>query len=405
MSYKNHCFSLQTLPVMYDVTAPEGGIGPSGEYRLMPAWETLRVLPYAKGHASVIADMYTLDGEPSLLCPRFFLKRMIAEAAECGFHVQAAFENEFSLLKPGKDGKGWEPVDSTVYCETLAMDTSHDVLVDIFDALDNQGITIVQHHPESSSGQYEIAIRHSDAETAANQQIVMRETIKSVAMKHKLVASFMPKIFPNQAGNGTHMHISLHAKDGTNIMPSGNPNELSPTALYFMAGVLQHLPALMAITVPSTNSYRRLQPGTWSGSYHCWGYANRECPIRVPLSPSRPSPTNFELKTSDATNNPYLSLGSVIAAGLDGVRRKLPIPPPVDVDPGSLSDEELKKLNIERLPSNLKDAIDALTTNEVLLNALQPQLSKALLGVRASEYSAMKDMTLEEEVSLLLQRF
>lgn len=393
---------------MYDVPAAEGGIGPAGELRLMPAWETLRNLPYAKGHASVMADMYTLDGEPSELCPRRFLKRMMAEAAECGFHVQAAFENEFSLLKPGRDGGNVEPIESTIYCETLAMDTGHDILMDIFDALTEQGIIIEQYYPESATGQHEISIRHSDALTAATQQIIFRETTKAIAMRHNVVASFMPKIFPDQAGNGTHLHISLHKDDGTNIVPSDtNKEELSPTALHFIAGILQHLPALMAITVPSTNSYRRLQPQTWSGNYRCWGYSNRECAVRVPLSPStnKLNPSNFELKASDATSNPYIALGSVIAAGVDGVRRGLPITSPINVDPGQLSEDELRKLNIEMLPSNLKDTIDALSKDEVLLKALQPQLSKALIGVRHSEYEAMKDMSLEEEVALLLQRF
>ena len=393
---------------MYDVPAPEGGIGPAGEVRLVPAWETLRILPYAKGHASVMADMYTLDGQPSELCPRNFLKRMIAEAAECGFQVQAAFENEFSLLKPGKDGKKVEPIDSTLYAETFAMDTSSEVLMAICDALTQQGLTIEQYYPESAFGQHEISIRHCDAMTAATEQIIFRETVKAVALNHNVVASFMPKIFPNQAGNGTHLHISLHKNDGTNIVASDTtPAELSPTASQFIAGILHHLPALMAITVPSTNSYRRLQPCTWSGNYRCWGYVNRECAVRVPLNPttSTLNLSNFELKASDATSNPYLALGSVIAAGVDGVRRELPIPPPVAVDPGRLSEDELRKMGIEILPNNLKDAINALSGNEVLLKALQPQLSKALLGIRTFEYESMKDMSLEEEVELLIQRY
>lgn len=391
---------------MYDVPAPGGGIGPAGEVRLMPAWDTLRILPYAKGHASVYGDMYTLDGKPSELCPRYFLKRMIAEAADCGLHVQAAFENEFSLLRQKVDGKGVEPVDSTIYCETLAMDTSHDVLMDIFDALTKQGLLIEQYYPESSTGQHEISIRHSDPMTAATQQVIFRETVKAVALRHKMIASFMPKIFPDQAGNGTHLHISLHKSDGTNITPCDTtPTELSSTALHFVAGILQHLPALMAITVPSTNSYRRLQPCTWSGNYRCWGYANRECAVRVPPSANSQSVTNFELKASDATSNPYLSLGAVIAAGVDGVRQNLPVPPPVDVDPGHLSSDELQKMKIDVLPNNLKVAIDSFMKDEVLANALQPQLLKAVLGVRMSEYEAMKDMSLEEEVSLLLRRF
>ena len=391
---------------MYDAVCVEAGVGPVGEVRMMPDWDTLRMLPYAKGHASVLANMLTAEGEPSSLCSRNFLKRMMDEAAKSGLYVKAAFENEFNLLKPSEDGKGVSPVDTTVYAATLSMDTNHAIMMDIFDTLTQQGLEIEQYYPESAPGQQEISITYTDAMNAANQQIVLRESVKAVAHKHQLIASFVPKIFPDKAGNGTHIHLSLHESDETNITPSEtNPNELSEIAKHFIAGMVEHLPALMAITVPSTNSYRRLQPSTWSGAYQVWGYANRESAIRVPMNPSPPNPTHFELKTADASANPYLALGAVIAAGLDGVHRKLTLPPPTQFDPSLLSEQERREKNIRFLPRNLGESLSALSKNKVLLDALQPPMAKALLAIRETEWKAMKEMTLEEEVQLLLQRY
>lgn len=242
---------------MYDAVSTASGIGPVGELQMMPDWDTLRMLPYAKGHASVLANMYTAEGKPSDLCSRNFLRKMVSRAAESGLQVKAAFENEFSLLKRSENGKGVLPVDTTVYAATLSMDVNHDVMMDILETLTQQGLVIEQYYPESATGQQEISVVYSDAMNAANQQIIFRESVKAIAHKHQLIASFVPKIFPDQAGNGTHIHLSLHESDGTNITPSGtNPNELSPIATHFVAGMLEHLPALMAINVPSTNSYR-----------------------------------------------------------------------------------------------------------------------------------------------------
>ena len=272
--------------------------------------------------------------------------------------MKAAFENEFNLLKPSEDGKGVSPVDTTVYAATLSMDINHAIMMDIFDTLTQQGVEIEQYYPESAPGQQEISITYTDAMNAANQQIVLRESVKAVAHKHQLIASFVPKIFPDKAGNGTHIHLSLHESDGTNITPSEtNPNELSEISKHFIAGMLEHLPALMAITVPSTHSYRRLQPSTWSGAYQVWGCANRESAIRVPMNPSPPNPTHFELKTADASANPYLALGAVIAAGLDGVHRKLTLPPPTQFDPSLLSEQERREKNIRFLPRNLGESL------------------------------------------------
>jgi glutamine synthetase len=399
------CTAVEALPVMYDAIAPNAGVGPVGEVRLKPDWSTFRSIPYANGQARVLVDMYELDGEPSQHCPRSFLRRMVAEAAKEGFIIKAGFENEFILLKKTNDDSV-VGIDDTVYCSTLSIDINSDFVIELLDALTDQGIKVELYHPESATGQQEIAVVYSDVMTAADQQIILKETVKAIAIKHDCLATFVPCVFPEQAGNGAHIHFSIHTLDGTNIVPNPTkPNEISETASYFIAGMLEHMEGLMALSCPTTNSYRRIIPGHWSGAYRVWGYGNREASIRVPANATSPSPTHFELKTSDPAGNPYFVLAASIAAGLDGIRRKIPIPPPCNIDPFLLTDEERKEKGIERFPTSLRQTIDALSKDKVLLDALQPRLAKAIIAIREMEYETMKDMSFELERKLLLQRF
>lgn len=391
----------QAVPVMYDAVATGSGLGPVGEAWLVPDWSTLQVLPYAPGHARVISDIIQ-DGQPWSLCPRGFLKRMLAQAEAEGLQIMAAFENEFYLLRVEEDGL--TPADETVFAATLGMDLNSAVINAIADALLQQGIPVERYYPESGPGQQEISVRYSEALQAADRQIAFRETVRGVALHHNLRASFLPKLFADQAGNGCHLHLSLW-REGQNLIPDPQGQGLSAIARQFVAGVLDHLPALMAITTPSPNSYRRLQPHCWSGAFCCWGMDNREAAIRIPSNPLPPSPTHIELKTSDASANPYLALGAVIAAGLDGIRRQLELGQPVAGDPGGLSESERHRYRINRLPETLLEAIDHLSQDGVLLAALGADLAQAFLAVRKAEWEAMQNMTLEAEVKLLVERY
>ncbi|MBW4657191.1 MAG: glutamine synthetase family protein [Drouetiella hepatica Uher 2000/2452] len=392
----------QAIPVMYDAVAPDSGLSPVGEAWLVPDWTTYNALPYALGHARVMGDMVR-NGESWALCPRGFLKRMIAKAESEGLQVLAAFENEFYLLQQTSDRGAIVPVDETVFASTLAMDLNLAVIDDIAEALLAQGIPVERYYPESGGGQHEIAIRYTQALQSADWQIVFRETVRGVALRHGLRASFLPKIFADQAGSGCHLHLSLW-RQGENLMPS-ETGELSAIARAFVGGILHHLPALMALTTPSVNSYRRLQPHFWSGAYRCWGLDNREAAVRVPSNPELPSPTHIELKTVDASANPYLALGATIAAGLDGIRQGLDPGEPMAIDPGHLSEAERQQRSIDRLPENLGVAIEHLSCNKTLLEALGADLSQAFLAVRKMEWKALQEKTLEEEVKLLLERY
>jgi len=331
---------------------------------------------------------------------------MTARAAQAGLAFNAAFENEFTLMRHTADGL--EPADDTPFCSTRGMDLGHDVIQAITSSLISQGIQVERYHPESGSGQHEISIRYADALTAADHQIVFRETVHAVAARSGHTATFVPSISTDGAGNGCHIHFSLSqlaassGEAGASLV--GDGEGLSDLMGHFVAGVLEHLPALMSITAPSTNSYKRIRPFAWSGAYRVWGFDNREAAIRVPTSPEGP-PRHVELKTTDATANPYLALGALLACGLDGVERKLPLREPTQVDPCTLSAQAHQDAGIERLPSPLLETLGHLDNCQMLLDALGEPLAKAYRAVKRVEWEQMKDLSHAEEVQLILERY
>jgi glutamine synthetase len=393
--------AMQALPVMCDIPAEGTGLAPVGEVQLTADLSSLVPLPYAPGQSRVMGDMLK-DGAPWACCPRSFLKRMVARAKEMRLTVKGAFENEFYLLK-GVPGEV-EPVDNTTFASTHAMDISARVIEDIVQALTAQGITVEQYYPESGPGQHEITVKYASALHACDHQIAFRETVRAVAQKHGLRASFLPKIFPDKTGNGCHLHLSLW-QDATNILSDeGGTYGLSDCARQFMAGIVSHLPAVMALTTPIPNSYRRIQPSTWSGAFQCWGFDNKEAAVRVVVGRDHVI-THFELKTVDASSNPYLAFGAILAAGLDGIERRLELGAPIQLDPSNLSPSEREKLNVVPLPSRASDALGLLESDQVLLTALGKQLARAYVGVKKTELATLESLTLEQEVQLLLEKY
>jgi glutamine synthetase len=390
--------ALPALPVMHDVVVQGSGLGPAGEVRLMPDWDTLQLIPYAPGHAQTIGDL-VLDGRPWPLDPRGFLRRIVAGAREEGLAVQAGYELEFYLLDDQR-----RPLDDTVFAATLGMDIARGVIGEIADALDAQGMGPQQFYPEAGPGQYELPLPPADPLTTADRMLFARQTVHAVARRAGLRAVLLPKIFEHTAGNGAHCHLSLW-RDGRNVVGDPrSPHGLSTEASAFMAGVLQHLPALAALTVASRNSYRRLQPGTWSGAFRAWGTDNREAALRIPSGVGG-APGHIELKTCDASANPYLALGGFIAAGLDGLRRGLVLPPRVQEDPATLTEAERRRRGVDPLPQTLEAALAALDADPVLMDALGPELAQAYIAVKRFEWQALKDLSLEDEVALLMERY
>jgi glutamine synthetase len=375
---------------MLDHLATVEGMGPVGEIRLVPDPSTFAIAPYAPHTGTLLVDMQTLDGKPYAADGRAFLKRMIDRAAERDLAILAAFEPEWSLAR--KEGETFIPIDDSGCFTPTGMNIAAPVIDDIVAALQSQGLTVEQYYAELGWGQQELSISPAPALTAADHHIIYRETVRGVALQHGLYASFAPKPWGDQAGNGCHLHFSVWDRDyrSNRFYEQGAEYNLSTVARQFMAGILDHLPALLALTCASVNSYRRLQPQMWASAYRVWGPDNREGALRVasPFKGHEADSTNVELKSSDSSANPYVSLGGVIAAGLDGIERRLSLPPAVTVDPHTLSDGERKKIGADRLPSSLKQAIDNLKRDKVLLTALGDRLSTSYIAVKELDVDA-----------------
>jgi glutamine synthetase len=393
---------------MLDQLQPVEGMGPVGEVRIVPDPDSFVVLPYAPHSAAMMSDLVQLDGRPWAACPRSFLKRMLARAAEMGFTIQAALENEFSLFEVGDDGR-YQPIDTGLCFSTISMGAAAEVMNDIIAALEAQNIPIDAYYPELGHGQHELPIRHAPALRAADNQIWFRETVRNVAAQHGLVASLAPKPMPEQAGNSAHIHWSVWDTAGENnlLYDAQDPYCLSQMGYHFIAGVLAHLPGLLALTTPSYNSYRRLQPHFWSSAYTCWGPDNREASVRIAsgLWGQEAASTNLELKASDPSNNPYLALGGLLAAGLDGVARELEPGQATLIDPGNYSDEERADRGIQRYPTTQAEALDALEQDSVLIEALGDALSRSYIAVRRSEYAAFSAEDTDFEIKHHLFKF
>ncbi|MEV0625704.1 glutamine synthetase family protein [Nonomuraea wenchangensis] len=355
-------------------------LGPVGEVRIVPDPVTYVPLPHAPGAAAMLSDLRRPDGSPWEACARTFLKDAIAELATEGYTLVAAFEPEFTLGRRLPDPTGGPdrlvPLDDSLCYANIGFDTAHDYAVKLVRALETQGLRVEHYHPELGPGQQELSIRHAPALRAADNHVLFRETARGVAMRMQMWATLAPKPLADQAGNGAHLHLSLW-DDKVNVF--GRDNDVRAA---FIGGLLAHLPGLTALTCGSVNSFRRLAPRTWAGAYAVYGPDNREAAVRVCSALGESGEPNLELKTSDSSANPYLSLGAVIHAGLDGIRRGLDPGEPVGVDPDTLPGR------YPRLPSSLGEALDALEADEVLMEALGPLRRRAYVAVKRSEAAA-----------------
>jgi glutamine synthetase len=388
-----------------ETVAPTSALGPVGEVRLTPDLDTFATLPYAPGEARFLCDLTTLDGRPWEVCPRSFLQRMVAAAAAEQLEVQAGFEFEFYLAR--EQGGGVAPTDDSLCFSSDGMNRQSAVITEVLSALLAQGVLPEQYYPELGPGQQELTVRYGPLLQAADTQVTVRETVRGVAGHHGLIASFAPKPFPDQAGSGLHAHMSLW-RDGRNVTHDATlPLGLSRTGRAWVAGLLAHLPALLAITCPSVNSYRRLAPNMWASAYTCWGPDNREAAVRVasPFAGRVEASTNVELKAVDGSANPYLALGAIVAAGLDGVRRGLDPGEPLTVNPATLGDAERAARGICRYPATLLEAVAELERDQVLLDALGPALAHELIAVRKAEWDQFSGLSAEAECAVHLRRY
>jgi len=395
--------AMQAFTGVESLAAVEG-MGPVGEFRLIPDPNTFVALPYVPSSGSMMCDMILTDGKPWEACPRTFLKRMVARLAEQGMRAEAAIEHEFYLARE-ENGK-YVPADHSLCYSSIGLDDEAEVVDAILEALEVQGISVELFHAELGPAQQELSIRHADVLKAADNVCLARETVRSVARTFDIFASFAPKPFLDQAGSGAHIHLSLWGNSGSEnagknlFYDAAQRGGLSQLGKYFIGGVIRHIRALVAITCGSPNSYKRLLPHFWSSAYGAWGYDNREGAIRVPSTfwGREPASINLEFKPSDHSGNPYLALGALLAAGLDGIQKSIDPGEPQEIDPGNYSDEERERRGIRRLPTSLDEALDELERDDILKEALGPLLATSYIAVKRNEAAFFKDKTPEEEV-------
>lgn len=379
------------------------GMGPVGEFRLIPDPNTFVILPYVPNTASMMCDMIRTDGVAWAACPRTFLKRMVARLAEQGMRAESAVEHEFYLAR--KEGSSYVPADNSLCYSSIGLDDQATVIDAILAALEAENVSIELFHTELGPAQQELSVRHADVLRAADNVCLVRETVRGVSQLYNVKATFAPKPFLDQAGSGAHIHLSLwgteqHAQANKNLFYDASMRGgLSQPGLYFIGGVLRHIRGLLAITCGSPNSYRRLLPHYWSSAYGAYGFDNREGAIRVPsmFSGREADSINLELKCADHSGNPYLAMGAFLAAGLDGIKNQIAPGEPVEIDPGNYSDEERAQRGIRRLPTTLDEALDELERDQVLLEAMGPLLASSYIAVKRNESAFFKDKSAQEE--------
>ncbi len=372
-----------------DSLAPGGRYGPAGEVRVVPDPETFTELPYAEDAAIMLADLHDLDGEPWTAGPRAQLREYLDDIGAAGYVPRLSFESEFYYTRETEDGET-VPFDDTTCFATEGMQSAHDLILDTVDALKAQGMGLSAYYPEYGPGQQELVVEHDDGVTASDSQILFKETVKAIADAHGVGASFRPTPFDGLPGNGCHIHLSVW-QDGENVLYDPDAEgryPLSDAGRHFVGGLLDHAPALVALTAPTVESYTRLAPGMWASAYTCWGHDNREAMVRIPsVDVDDPEATlRVEFKPADNTNNPYLAQLGLLAAGFDGIERELDPGEPLNRDPAGVDDADLDAQGIERLPESLSEALDAFESDEVLADALGEPLHGSFLEVKRSEW-------------------
>lgn len=371
-----------------DRLAPEGRYGPAGEVRVVPDPGTFTELPYDDRAAIMLADLHDLEGNPWNAGPRAQLREYLSELGADGYVPELSFESEFYYTRNTEDGET-VPFDDTTCFSTDGMRSAHDLILETVDALKAQGMGLAAYYPEYGPGQQELVIDHDAGVTAADNQILFKETVKAVADAHDIGATFRPHPFPELPGTGCHIHLSVW-QDDENVLydpDSDSRYPLSEQGRHFVGGLLEHAPALVALTAPTVESYNRLAPGMWASAYTCWGHDNREAMVRIPsVNTDNPEAgTRIEFKPSDNTNNPYLAQLGLLAAGFDGIERQLDPGEPLNEDPDTVDDEKLTERDITRLPTSLDEALDAFETDDVVAAALGDALHQSYLEVKRSE--------------------
>lgn len=376
---------------------------------LKPDLKTYSLVPWMENGAGAtgrfICDVYTTDGQPFGGDPRYVLKRAIKEAADLGYIYNTGPELEFFIFKKEDDKLQTLPHDRGGYFD-LTTDEAFHLRCEIVEVLEKMGIEVETAHHEVAPGQHEISFRYSDALTTADNAVTLKTVVKAIAQRNGLHATFMPKPLFGVNGSGMHVHQSLFSIDsGKNAFyREDDKYHLSALAYHFLAGQLEHIKAMSAIISPLVNSYKRLTPGYEAACYICWAQQNRSALIRVPkILSGKEQAARLELRSPDATCNIYLAFAVMLKAGLDGVKRELPAPEPVEEDVFSFNEEKLQAKGIKFLPPHLYQAIKELKEDEVVKDALGQHIYQHYINAKIKEWDEYRLQVTPWEIDKYLE--
>lgn len=356
--------------------------------------------------ARLICDIYTTEEKPFEGDPRYRLRKIINEAAKMGYEFNVGPECEFFLFNTDDKGSPTTTThDTASYFDLGPVDLGESVRRDICLNLEEMGFEIEASHHEEAMGQHEIDFKYDEAMQAADNIMTFKLVVKTIAQNKGLYATFMPKPVFGIAGSGMHINMSL-MKDGTNVFYDENDpkgNQLSELAYHFIAGIMEHINAMTAVSNPLVNSYKRLIAGYEAPVYVAWSCKNRSPLVRVPAA--RGLATRLELRSPDPSCNPYLVLANCLAAGLDGIKRKLIPPASVDQNIFEMTDEQLSAKGITALPVDLEDAINALKKDEVIKETMGNHVFEKFVEAKIAEWNDFKFTITQWEVNNYLGKY
>ncbi len=364
-------------------------INESDQY-LYPDLNSFVQLPWQPEYGKVarlVCDVYNPDGTPFVGDPRGVLHRVIQRAKDMGFDTfNIGPEMEFFMFETDERGNPTTHTNDEVgYFDLGPLDRGEPARREMCMVLEKMGFEIEAVHHEVAAGQHEIGFKYAEALDGADKVMTFKLVAKTIAQKHKLHATFMPKPIYGVAGNGMHMNMSLF-KSGQNVFYDPNdPRQLSETAYHFIAGLLAHVKGFTAITNPLVNSYKRLVPGYEAPCYKAWSASNRSALIRIPAA--RGKATRVELRNPDPSCNPYLAVAVCLAAGLDGIANKLTPPPEIVENIFEMDKATRAAHHIDGLPGSLREALDELEKDQLILDVLGEHVAENYIEGKRKEWN------------------
>ena len=397
--------------LMFDGSSIEGFVRiEESDMYLYPDLSTFMIFPWATDShggkvARLIADIYTADREPFAGDPRNNLKRVLKQMEDAGFkNFNIGTEPEFFLFKLDEHGNPTMNLnDKGGYFDLAPLDLGENTRREIVLEMEKMGFEVEASHHEVAPGQHEVDFKYADALDAADNIQTFKLIVKTIARKHGLYATFMPKPISGINGNGMHTNMSLFNEDGNVFYDEAGDLQLSKTAYNFLGGVLAHAANFTAITNPTVNSYKRLTPGFEAPVYVAWSGSNRSPMVRVPAS--RGNSTRLELRSVDPTANPYLAFAVILAAGLDGVAGEMEPNHAVDRNIYLMDEAERKKAGITDLPDTLLAAVNDLDTDEVIKAALGSHMARTFVDAKRLEYQAYRQEVSQWELETYLEQY